>query len=264
MANVVDPTPVGELIEEAAAHGTLWIQTGALQTDFPAVTTQVVPDEAELTAVLDAWLFGRLVERVGIDGHAEIGAWVARSLGAGLAERDRQRMSDLSERPQLTEVFTHDIDLTNAAEDIEDSTRVALERHPGLESLWQTCEPCVGTQAQTLAALGLSGDDRPLIAGFYSNARTRRAVRDGTADGLVQVDTRLQGLVAVDQAIEHWSRQAPFRRPARALDAYSLPLGRPWVITRENVGPDPDTLEVPDLDCLRYFTEKWRAEFHGT
>lgn len=228
------------------------------------MVAQVAPDEARLTALLDRWLLARLLDGGG-DDPVEIGAWIAPVLGEGLIARDRQRAVDLAAADRVREVVTHEIALDDLERDVRASTERALERHPRLRGLWQTCEPCVATQARALDALGLTGTDRPLIAGFYSNRATRRLVRDGRVAGLVQVDTRAHGLVAIDLAVQHWSHGRPW--PAAGTDTmagYGVPLGEPWVIDRENVGDDPSELRPPGPDPVAFFRDRWAAAFGVT
>jgi len=261
VATVVAPHLVPDQVAEAAALGIPWIGVGALQAPFPGVVAQVAPDETALTALLDRWLLDRLLADGG-DGEVEIGAWIAPVLGEGLIARDRQRAVDLAAAPRIRERVTHEIALDDLERDIRASTERALDRHPRIRGLWQTCEPCVTTQALTLDVLGLRGEDRPLIAGFYSNRTTRRLVRDGRVGGLVQVDTRVQGLVAVDLAVEHWTSGRPW--PEAGTDptaAYGVPLGRPWVIDRDNVGLTVDELRPPGPDPVAFFATRWAERF---
>jgi ABC-type sugar transport system substrate-binding protein len=262
VATVVAPHLVPDQVAEAAALGIPWIAVGAVQAPFPGVVAQVAPDEAALTAMLDRWMLDRLLDGRAGDGEpVEIGAWIAPELGEGLIARDRQRAADLARAPGVREVVTHEIALDDLERDVRASTERALDRHPGIQGLWQTCEPCVATQALTLDALGLTGADRPLIAGFYSNRATRRLVRDGRVGGLVQVDTRVQGLVAVDLAVQHWVAGRPWPAPdVDPLGAYGVPLGRPWVIDRTNVGGDPGELRPPGPDPLAFFARRWREQ----
>ncbi len=261
VATVVAPQLVADQVAEAAALGIPWIGVGAVQAPFPGVVAQVAPDEAALTAMLDRWMLGRLLADGGRD-PVEIGAWIAPVLGEGLIARDRQRAADLAVAPRIRERVTHEIALDDLERDIRASTEQALERYPGMRGLWQTCEPCVATQALTLDALGLTGEDRPLIAGFYSNRATRRLVREGRVGGLVQVDTRVQGLVAVDLAVEQWATGRPW--PEAGVDptaGYGVPLGQPWVIDAHNVGDDPADLKPPGPDPVAFFAARWAERF---
>lgn len=264
VAAVVAAEPLGGLFDEVAAAGIPWIEAGARQRPHPGLVAQVVPDEDGLAGLLDAWLLDELARRHGADAPVELGAWTAPALGAGLVARDRRRAHDLAAHPHVTEVLTHEIALADLERDVRGSTLAALERHPRIAALWQTCEPCVGTQAAALDELGLDGRDRPLIAGFYSNPATRRLVAEGRVDGLVQVDTSVQGLVALDLAVQHWTRGTPWPGPeADPLTAYDRPLGRPWMITRSTVGEDPDRLVLPGDDPIAYFHRRWQAAIDG-
>ncbi|MBS1878893.1 MAG: substrate-binding domain-containing protein [Actinobacteria bacterium] len=261
VAAVVAPQLLPDLFAEVAERGIPWIEVGARQQWAPGLTAQVVPDESALTALLDRWMIAALGIRLGTDAPAEIAAWIAPALGEGLLARDRQRARDLAAHPNLSEVETHEIDLGNLVEDIRTSTVAALERHPGLQALWQTCEPCVATQAQALDRLGLSGEQRPLIGGFYSNRATRRLLAERRVDGLVQVDTRVQGLAAVDLAVQHWTIGAPWPgADDDPLAAYGEPLGQPWMITAANVGDDPDLLVPPGPDPVTFFQRQWQSQ----
>lgn len=261
VAAVVAPQLLPELFDVVAERGIPWIEVGARQEPWAGLTAQVVPDEDLLTGVLDSWLLEELENRHGSDSPVDLAAWTAPALGEGLLARDRRRTSDLAAHPSVREVFTHAIVLVDLENDIRTSTTVALERHPAIKALWQTCEPCVATQAHTLDELGRSGADRPLIGGFYSNATTRQLVADGKVDGLVQVDTRLQGLIAVDLAVRHWVNGESWDDLARTPFAgHDIPLGKPWMVTAETVGPDPSTLAVPGTDPLQYFEHRWRTE----
>lgn len=260
VAAVVTPSLLGDLFDRVAERGIPWIEVGARQKPARGLTAQVVPDEDALTALLDRWLIDALARRHGPEATASIAAWTATGLGEGLLARDLRRARDLRANPRVREVYTHDISLTDLADDVRSSTIAALRRHPDIRGLWQTCEPCVSTQAAALDELGLDGEARPLLAGFYSNQETRRLVADGRVDALVQVDTRVQGLVAVDLALAHWLDGAPW--PAAdvdPLDGYEVPLGRPWMITAGNVGDDPAVLDAPGPDPVDFFRRRWQV-----
>ncbi len=264
VAAVVAPEPLGALFDAVAAAGIPWIEAGARQRPHPGLVAQVVPDEDGLAARLDAWLIDRLAERHGAGAPVELAAWIAPALGDGLLARDRRRARDLAAHPHVREVLSHEIALADLERDVAASTTAALERHPRLAALWQTCEPCVATQARALDALDLHGDQRPLIGGIYSNAETRRMVAEGRVDGLVQVDTSVQGLVALDLAVQHWTRGTAWPGPeADPLRAYGPTLASPWMVTRETVGDDPDRLRPPGDDPLGFFLDRWRTVIDG-
>ncbi len=259
VAAVVAPSLLPDLFEGVAERGIPWIEAGARQTPAPGLTAQVVPDEDELAALLDRWLVDSLASRLGPAKQANVGAWIASTLGEGLLARDARRSGDFAAEPLVREVYTHDIALTDLVADIRSSTMVAMERHPDLHALWQTCEPCVATQAAALDEIGRQGDDRPLIGGFYSNRQTRRLVAEGRVGGLVQVDTRVQGLAAVDLAVQHWHAGAPWPAvDADPIGAYEGALGQPWMITAETVGDDPARLSPPGPDPVDFFRRRWQ------
>ncbi len=81
-----------------------------------------MPDELELTRVLDTWFFGQITRKVGAGANAEIGAWQAPPVGIGVRARDMQRKRDLQRFPNIKEVYTHDIDLSNAVQDTLQTT----------------------------------------------------------------------------------------------------------------------------------------------
>jgi ABC-type sugar transport system substrate-binding protein len=259
VAAVVTPSLLPDLFEAVAERGIPWIEVGARQAPAHGLTAQAVPDEEALTALLDRWLIDSLAARLGPRVQANVGAWIASALGEGLLARDARRAGDFAAEPHVREVYIHDIALTDLPADIRSSTMVAMRQHPGLHALWQTCEPCVATQAATLDEMGLQGDDRPLIVGFYSNRQTRRLVAEGRVAGLVQVDTRVQGLAAIDLAVQHWHAGTPWPAiEADPIGAYGGALGQPWMITAETVGDDPAHLSPPGPDPVDFFRRRWQ------
>lgn len=261
LAASADPGASGAGLQEAFKRKIPWIIMGALQTPSKYVTAQYVPDEKALTKVLDTWFFQRIKARVGTE-NAEIAAWQAPPVGPGVRARDAQRKADLAAFPGIKETFTHDIDLANAVQDTLKTTTQVVEQNTGIDGLWQTCDFCVGPMAQALDAKGLRGNDRPVLVGIYSTRETRKAIREGRVDGVVENNFEVQGWVAIDQALQAWARGKSFWKDSTVFTkAYSIPMLQTWVETRANVGNDPNIVKNNGEDYVTYFTTKWNKEF---
>lgn len=262
IVEAADPGASGAGLQEASRRKIPWIVTGALQTPSKLVTAQYVPNEREQTRVLDDWFFGQIERRVGKGNAAEIGAWQAPPVGPGVRARDVQRKADLARFPAIKEIFTRDIDLSNPVQDTFQTTTQLVEQNPGVDGLWQTCDFCVGPMAQALDAKGLTGSKRPILTGIYSTQETRKAIREGRVDGVVQNNFEVMGWVAMDQALEFWARGKRFYPNNQVFTkAYSMPLLQSWIETRANVGNNPNFVKNNGEDYVTFFTTKWNREF---
>ena len=262
IVEAADPGASGAGLREAFNNKIPWIITGAQQTPSRFVTAQYVPDERELTRVLDTWFFDRITRRVGAGTAAEIGAWQAPPVGIGVRARDTQRKLDLRRYTNIKEVYTHDIDLSNAVQDTLQTTQQLVEQNPGIDGLWQTCDFCVGPMAQALDAKKLTGDKRPVLTGIYSTRETRQAIRESRVDGVVQNNFEAMGWVAMDQALQFWARGKKFY-PNNGVfkKAYSIQILQPWIETKANVGSNNNIVKNNGEDYVTYFTTKWNKEF---
>jgi ABC-type sugar transport system substrate-binding protein len=248
-------------MEQAKKQGIPWIGVGALQTASPNFTAQYVPDEKQLTHVLDTWMFGQIDKKFGKGTH-EIAAVQAPPVGPGVRDRDVQRKADLKAFPNIKEVETHDLDLSNPVQDMLSWTAQVVGSHPGLAGLWQTCDFCVAPMAQALDAKGLTGAKRPVLAGIYSTRETRKDIQQGTVDGVVENNFDAMGWVAMDQALEHWARGTKFW-PNNSVfkKAYSISILNPWIETKANVGTNINEVKNNGEDFKTYFLTKWKLEF---
>ena len=261
IVEAADPGASGAGLQAAAKQKIPWIITGALQTPSKSVTAQYVPDEKAMTKTLDDWFLGKIKQRVG-SGEAEIAAWQAPPVGPGVRARDVQRKADLKRFSGFKEIFTHDIDLANAVQDTLKTTTQVVEQNPGVDGLWQTCDFCVGPMAQALDAKGLTGTERPVLAGIYSTRETRKAIREGRVDGVVQNNFEVMGWVAIDQALEVWARGKKFYPDNKVFTkAYSIPVLQTWIETKANVGSNPNLVKNNGEDYITFFTTKWNKEF---
>jgi ABC-type sugar transport system substrate-binding protein len=262
IVEAADPGASGAGLREAFNRKIPWIVTGALQTPSRFVTAQYVPDERAQTRVLDDWFFGQIERRVGKGNAAEIAAWQAPPVGPGVRARDVQRKQDLRRYPAIKEIYTRDIDLSNPVQDTLQTTTQVVEQNPGVDGLWQTCDFCVGPMAQALDAKGLKGANRPILTGIYSTRETRKAIREGRVDGVVQNNFEAMGWVAMDQALEFWARGKPFHPNNRVFtNGYSMRLLLSWIETRANVGNNPNFVKNNGEDYVTFFTTKWNREF---
>ena len=262
IVEAADPGASGASLQEAAERGIPWIIVGAGQTPSEFVTAQYVPDERAQTKFLDEWMIAEIQKRVGESGNAEIAAFQASPVGEAVRARDEQRAEDLAANVYITEVFTHEIDLTNPVQDTIDTSTLILEQNPGIAALWNTCDFCVPPMAQAADTLGLSGDDRPIITGIYSTRETRQRIQEGTIDGVVESNFGAHGWVAMDQAIENWARGTEFYPDQTVYtEAYGIDMLVPWMMTQNNVGDNIDVINNQGEDFETYFRTKWNAEF---
>jgi ABC-type sugar transport system substrate-binding protein len=262
IVEAADPGASGAGLQEAFKQKIPWIVTGALQTPSKFVTAQYVPDERELTRVLDNWFFQRIEQKVGKGTPAEIGAWQAPPVGPGVRARDAQRKIDLARFPAIKETYTRDIDLSNPVQDTLQTTQLLVEQNPGIDGLWQTCDFCVGANAQALDTKGLEGAERPVLVGIYSTRETRQAIKEGRVDGVVQSNFEAMGWVAMDQALEFWARGKKFFPNNKVFkQGYSMQILQPWIETKANVGTNINKVNNNGEDYVTYFTTKWNREF---
>lgn len=236
-----------------------WIMVGAVQTPSPYYTAQYVPDERQLTKVLDEWLFEEIEKRHG-EEPGVVAAFQAPAVGAGVIARDEQRAEDLKAFPNLTEE-THDIDLADAVQDTLQTTKQFVEQNPDLVALWQTCDFCAPPMAEALDQLGRTGDDRPLTAAIYTTKQSRDMIASERFTGAVENNFGAQAFVALDQALEFWARDKPFAEDNSVFSGgYGIEILEPWIVTKDNVG-DPGVVRNQGEDYKAYFKAKWAAEF---
>jgi ABC-type sugar transport system substrate-binding protein len=261
ITEAADPGAAGAGLREANRRGIPWITTGAGQTPSEFVTAEYVPDERTQTQFLDEWFFETITGRFG-DEEAKIISFQASPVGPAVRARDERRKEDLEDYPSIQEIVAHEIDLSNPAQDVINTTKTTLEQNPGLAGIWQTCDFCVPLNAQAVDSLGLQGDDRPVIAGIYSGPETRQRIAEGSIDGVVENNFEVMGWVAMDQALEHWARDRDFHPDNSVFtEGYSIDLLVPWIMTEENVGDDFNVINNQGEDYRTYFLTKWNAEF---
>ncbi len=101
-----------------------------------------------------------------------------------------------------------------------------------------------------------------MLAGIYSTRETRKAIREGRVDGVVQNNFEVMGWVAIDQALQAWARGKKFW-PNNSVftKAYSIPILQTWIETKANVGTNPNLVKNNGEDYITYFTTKWNREF---
>lgn len=256
-----DPGAAGAGLRAAFDRGIPWITTGAGQTPSRFVTAEYVPDELSQTKFLDEWMFETIKQRVG-DEDATIVAFQASPVGPAVRARDDQRKQDLQAFANIREIVAHEIDLSNPAQDVINTTKTLLEQNPGLDGIWQTCDFCVPLNAQAVDSLGLEGDERPVIAGIYSGPETRKRIKEGSIDGVVENNFEVMGWVAMDQALEDWARGKEFHPDNSVFtEGYSIDMLVPWIMTKDNVGDDFNVINNQGEDYRTYFLTKWNAEF---
>jgi ABC-type sugar transport system substrate-binding protein len=261
ITEAANPGAAGAGIQSASERRIPWITTGAGQPPSEFVTAEYVPDEETQTQFLDEWFFETIKERVG-DEEATFGAFQGSAVGPAVRARDVQRKKDLEQYPNIKEVVTHEIDLSNAAPDVLNTTKTMVEQNEGLDGIWQTCDFCVPLNAQAVDSLRLEGEDRPVIAGIYSGPETRKRIAEGSIDGVVENNFEVMGWVAMDQALEHWARDKEFHPDNSVFtEAYGIDMLVPWIMTKDNVGDDSAVINNQGEDYRTYFLAKWNAEF---
>ena len=180
--------------------------------------------------------------------------------GVGLAARisEAQRKKDVNATPGIKEVVTHDLDLSNAAQDTLATTNQTLDRYPDLAGMWTICDFCVPLMAQATDTKGLTGAKRPLVTGMFTTPQTLTDIRKGIVAGVVELRTR---------SWSRWTRRSSSgpatsrsTRRRSVTKAYSLEFLQPYILTKANVGASgTPALQGPDF--VTYFKTKWQLEF---
>ena len=160
-----------------------------------------------MTKLIDQYFFDAMEKRFGTDKPLEIAAFQGTVVGPGVQARDVQRHDDVAAHGNITEVYTHEIDLNDPIQDAIKTTKLVMSQAPGLAGIWETADLCVAAHAQALTSLEIPVEKRPVVIGFYSTQQSREAMKTGEVAGCVDLDLGQQGYFCIDQAVEYWARR---------------------------------------------------------
>ena len=257
-----DPATLGGGLKDAYDQGIPVIVAGAEVTPSPYVT-QYVLDETIHQRMLDKWFFAKMKAKVGKGKVAKYAAMGAP--GASLASRlnETQRKADDRKDPGVTEVITHDLDLTNIVQDTIKTTTQALQQYSDLAGLFTVCDFCSPLIAQQVAA-ERRGKDRPIIAATYVTKQSLAELRRGRIDGLLEYPWEANVYVVADRLVENWARGTSLKKGAKTAlqPSPGVDFRQGYMLTKENAGKS-GPIPLLSQDFRAYYNAKWQQEFRG-
>jgi ABC-type sugar transport system substrate-binding protein len=255
-----NPGAFGSAVQQAAQRGIPWIGVASGATPAAGFTDYGVSG-VEMTALFDRWYFATVRTRTGGSGPFKLLALTAPTVGISAVNSDKRLAADLRRQPSFQLTVNHNLDLANIVQDVLNTTKQVLQRHPDLAGVWTYCDLCIPLVAQVVN--GEQGASRrTVVAGMYSTPQVISDIRTGRTDGVADYAWEASVWAAVDQALRMWARGARIAPNFGVFKRYSLPFMRPYMITRETArrsGPAP----ILGPDYATYFTTKWRAEYTG-
>lgn len=251
-----NPTQVASAVAEAKSKGIPWF--GVLSGGAPADGfTDYGINGTDLATEIDAWMLDRMKQRGGGSG---VLALTAPTVGVANLNQQVQLQKDLEASGGTGTLLTaHDLDLSNVAQDVLTTTTQTLQQTPDTGAVWTVCDFCVPLVSQ--AVTQVQGNDRKtLVVGTFSTPQSVQGIRDGSVDAIGEYPWEAAVWVAVDQALENWSRGAAVKSDFSVFSSYNVPLMQPYILdssTAGTSGPAP----ILGTDFESYFSAKWKAEF---
>lgn len=259
LSDAHEPAALGSALKDAHDMGIPWFAMVVNVSESPALVQYGITGR-EVGAVYDDWLLKEIAERRG-DGKHKVLALGAPVLGAALLAQQEQLVDDIKAQPAAELTVLHDIDLPNVVQDTLNITKQTLGQHPDLGGTWTVCDFCVPLISQVFDSEGLTGNARPVVGGNYITPQTAELIRKGKVDGVVDISFESSIYVVFDQLLQKWARDRDINKsPDVFSSAYSLKFMEPYMVTKDNIGPD-GSIPIFGANYEDYFTAKWQAEF---
>ena len=253
------PGPMGSALQDGQDRGIPFFNTVSGVQPSPLLIDYGSPGIA--TAQLSAaWLFEEAKRRKGDGVPLKFTLLTAPTVGyANLVEE--QEVIKAAEATENVEIaIKHDLDLANIVQDTINISRQSVQQHPDLAGIWTVCDLCIPLISQAIDTEGLTGEDRPIIAGDYTSGQGVALVREGKVDAIMDLPLEASVWVGFDQLLGYWSREKPIERSFDVMsEGYGLTFMEPYLVTRENVGDGPIPVIGPDHES--YFLAKWKEEY---
>ena len=96
--------------------------------------------------------------------------------------------------------------------------------------------------------------------GQYANPAAVAGIKKGTIDAVSDLPWQASVWVAMDQVLQHWTRNTPIAQGPAVYSAYPFAFFQPYLITKSNVGAGT-AIPVFGPDFQTYFMTKWSKEF---
>ena len=254
-----NPGEFGSALATAAQRHILWFDVGSGITPSADIANYGEPGPP-LAHALDKWLFKTMAARANPGSKLDIMALTAPTVGISSSGAEGTLLKDVKNNPRVDLVVNHNLDLTNIVQDTLNTTTQTAQQFPSLAGTWTVCDVCIPLMAQAFTTAGLTGANRPVVAGEYSTPQTVADIRAGSVNGVADYPWEVQVWTAVDQALEHWARGKPIVQNFSVFGKYGLKFMTPYVITPSSAGksgPAP----IYGSDFQSYFETKWQKEF---
>jgi len=260
ITSVVEPAIIRKQLARARREGVRTMSIGINVTPSPLFDVQYGVDEARLARVLNGYLTTQLPRR---DSTAEVAAHTFPQVFTG---RQRQTGLEALARGGVKVIDQHQTDLAKVAEDSRRAAETQVTANRDVDAIWVAPNFAFPHVAQVVRARygGRAFPERPLVAGFIDDPINLDALRKGNGDALATHPYEPQGLIAIDQAAEHFARNRDFdpRAVADSRGVYGLAFFEPSLVTRENLPPEGQRFPHPE-DADAFFAAKWGREFEG-
>jgi len=210
-------------------------------------------DGFKLAKILDDYMFTKM--KAANPGEAqEVFGIDAPTVGIASANESKQVKNDA--KAAGIKLTLHNLDLSNAVQDTIKSTQQALQQNPKLGGMWTYCDFCLPLMAQQAQ----TAKSKAIIAGQYANGAAITGIKKGTIDAVSDLPWQASVWVAMDQALQNWTRKTAIAQGPAVYGKYPLNFFQPYLITKRNVGSG-SAIPVFGPDYQTFFMTKWKREF---
>jgi len=253
------PGPMGSALQDGKDRGIPFFNTVSGVQPSPLLIDYGSPGIA--TAQLSAaWLFEEAKKRKGDDAALKFTLLTAPTVGYANLVEEQEVLKAAEATPNVEIAIKHDLDLANIVQDTITISRQSVQQNPDLAGIWTVCDLCIPLISQAIDTEGLTGAERPIIAGDYTSGQGVALVREGKVDAIMDLPLEASVWVGFDQLLGYWSREKAIDTSFDVMsNGYGLTFMEPYLVTRENVGDGPIPVIGPDHEA--YFLAKWKEEY---
>lgn len=254
IANSISPEVTGRALKQAQQKDIPWFIVGGLVPEDPGITAEYVPDEVAMSNLIS----DAVLDETGGEGTI---ATVNYSPAIEVYNTRRDVFKQRIGETDMEIVSEGELDYTDLVGSIQKQTNNLLSKTPDVDVILSYTND-IPPVVQTIRASGSrSGDDWPIIAGWYGDLVNLDAIRNGDVFAVVEWPIEGDVWAAVDQAAQFFARdEQPPADTAGLTEEYSLKFIEPSIVSADNLPPKGE-YAAPNADFVSYFTAKWGTEF---
>jgi len=252
-----NPTQVASALQTARDRGIPWFGTLSGGTQVAGFYDYGI-DGTKLAEITNDWMLSRL-KVPNPSRSQQILAFTAPTVGVANLNQQEQLVSDVNASGSAELAVVHDINLSNAAQDVLSTTTQTLQQRRDLGAVWTVCDFCLPLISQAVRQ-AQAGDRSTMIVGTFSTPASIDGIRSGAIDAVGEYAWETQAWAAVDQALEYMARGTAIAPDFSVFDTYGAGLMKPYILDKESVGATGSG-PILGADYEAFFRAKWKTEF---